>query len=346
MTPSTATTATEDMPLLAGAGLNNYRFGIEWARTEPRPGQVSHAELAHYRRMIDTPVDLGLTPVIMSQHSTVPQWFAAEGGWMADKALNRFAAYVQAATTILDGVVWVATINEPNMLAMTTMIADAVRSGQMDRWNNPTVAGEAQRKRVAANPPVPDPRYGHRLVEVHRAARDIVRERSSAMVGWSIADSALTPTPGNEEKFQEVRYTREDLYLEGSKGDDFLGVQSCSSQAVDANGIAPHPEHPDNTLVGSTHRPDALGIACTCEALRHLAAAVADGVDVRGHLRWSLSDNHDRGHWDPRFGLVAVDRETFVRTPKPSLARLGRVAASGGDVLPRAHRVPVDVSAS
>ncbi len=28
----------EDMRLLADAGLNSYRFGIEWARIEPVPG--------------------------------------------------------------------------------------------------------------------------------------------------------------------------------------------------------------------------------------------------------------------------------------------------------------------
>ena len=78
---------------------------------------------------------------------------------------------------------------------------------------------------------------------------------------------------------------------------------------------------------------DTRRIACTSEALRHLTAAVADGVDVRGHLHWSLLDNCEWSHWDPAFGLVAVDRETFVRSPKPSLAWLGRVAASGGDVL-------------
>src|SRR3954468_18525038 len=36
----------EDMRLLADSGLNAYRFGSEWARIEPRPGQIAHAELA------------------------------------------------------------------------------------------------------------------------------------------------------------------------------------------------------------------------------------------------------------------------------------------------------------
>jgi beta-glucosidase len=49
-------------------------------------------------------------------------------------------------------------------------------------------------------------------------------------------------------------------------------------------------------------------------------------ADVRGHLLWSAPDNYGWGHWAPTFGLVAVDRETFRRTPEASLAWLGEVA--------------------
>lgn len=127
----------------------------------------------------------------------------------------------------------------------------------------------------------------------------------------------------------------------------------------DASGIVPHPEHPDNTLTGAAYRPDALGLAVrpasevtrlpvlvtengiataddarrvayTTEALGHLAGALADGIDVRGYLHWSLLDNYEWGHWEPTFGLVAVDRETFARTPKPSLAWLGGIARGNG----------------
>ena len=57
---------------------------------------------------------------------------------------------------------------------------------------------------------------------------------------------------------------------------------------------------------------------------------MADGIDVRGYLHWSLLDNYEWGHWGPTFGLIAVDRETFVRTPKPSLGWLGEVARRNG----------------
>jgi len=48
---------------------------------------------------------------------------------------------------------------------------------------------------------------------------------------------------------------------------------------------------------------------------------------VRGYLHWSLLDNFEWfSGYAPTFGLVAVDRTTFTRTPKPSLGWLGRVA--------------------
>ena len=92
----------DDMRLLSDAGLNAYRFGIEWARVEPLPGQYSLAELAHYRRMIDTALRYGLTPVVTLHHFSSPRWFIEEGGWLGESALDRFAAYVTRVCDILD----------------------------------------------------------------------------------------------------------------------------------------------------------------------------------------------------------------------------------------------------
>ena len=58
---------------------------------------------------------------------------------------------------------------------------------------------------------------------------------------------------------------------------------------------------------------------------------LADGIDVRGYIHWSLLDNFE---WifgyRPRFGLVSVNRETFERTLKPSARVLGDLAKRNG----------------
>ena len=53
--------------------------------------------------------------------------------------------------------------------------------------------------------------------------------------------------------------------------------------------------------------------------LRAVADAVARGVDVRGYYCWSLMDNFEWAHgYTQRFGLVHIDYDTLVRTPKRS----------------------------
>ena len=62
-------------------------------------------------------------------------------------------------------------------------------------------------------------------------------------------------------------------------------------------------------------------------ALREVQACIAEGIDVRSYLHWSLLDNFEWAFgYAPTFGLVAVDRRTFERHPKPSAGWLGAVA--------------------
>jgi beta-glucosidase len=341
----------EDMQLLADAGLNAYRFGIEWARIEPDEGHFSRAELLHYRRMIDTALELGLTPVVTVQHFTVPAWFAADGGWRAPSAIDRFRRFVEYSASILTDVPWIITINEPNILALMALMDQAVAA-------HPEAMNLSAGAQTIATV-VPDPHVTDRLLEAHAAARDVLKASVSGNVGWSVAGQAFESTPGNEERFAEIKYSWEDRFLEASRADDFVGVQSYTSQKIDANGIIAHPSDPSNTLTGWAYRPDAIGIALrnaaevtggipalitengiatadddrridyTETALRHVAEAITAGIDVRGYLHWSALDNFEWGHWEPTFGLIAVDRDTFVRTPKPSLGWLGRVAGQG-----------------
>jgi beta-glucosidase/6-phospho-beta-glucosidase/beta-galactosidase len=77
--------------------------------------------------------------------------------------------------------------------------------------------------------------------------------------------------------------------------------------------------------------------------LRDHLAAVADaidaGVDVRGYLFWTAWDNFEWAEgYTKRFGLIAVDRDTQARTPKPSAALFAEIC--------RTREVPADLRRS
>ncbi len=326
----------EDISLLAAGGLKAYRFSIEWARIEPEKGVVSRAQLDHYRRMIDTCRDAGVEPIVTLHHFTVPRWQGRDGGWYADDVVDRFRRYTETATAILDDVEWVVTINEPNMMVNQD-------EAKIDTENG-------------VNFPGPSPHVAQVIAAAHHASVEVLRGLGHVKAGWSVANQVFQAVPGFEKERDEWGYWREDYYLEQARGDDFIGVQSYLRTIIGADGPVPFPDDVERTLTGWEYYPEALGHALqhtrevtggipmmvtengmataddarridyTTGALQGLAAAVADGCDVRGYLHWSLLDNYEWGSFRPTFGLIGVDRETFVRTPKPSLAWLGDLA--------------------
>src|SRR5665811_1621050 len=202
----------EEMTLLAGAGLNAYRFSVEWARIQPEPGLVSRAQLDHYRRMIDAARDLGLVPVVTLHHFTNPRWFADRGAWRAPDAAALFANYVDMVMPILDGVELVCTINEPNMAAILAS-ENAIESLQ------------------AGMLPAGDQQVSHTLVDAHVAARSILRS-AGKRVGWSVGGQAFQAEPGAEEIAKAYAYWREDFFLDAARDDDWLGVQAYTRTMI------------------------------------------------------------------------------------------------------------------
>ncbi|MHA7987590.1 glycoside hydrolase family 1 protein [Rathayibacter sp. CAU 1779] len=333
----------EDMDLLRSLGFDSYRFSIEWARVEPVRGRISHSAVAHYVEMVRYARSIGLEPVVTLHHFTHPLWFMADGGWLADDALTLFERYLDAVAPVIDaGVRTVVTINEPNILAVMHAIirGDASLDGGL-----------------LGGLPAPHTPTAERLAEAHhRAVERLHRRHPGVRAGWSIANQAVQSVPGGEANADDYRRTREDWFLEHSKGDDFVGVQSYTRTIVGRDGIVPVSPDDERTLTGWEFYPAALAeavrhtaavvpgvpiivtengvavadderrIVYTRAALRGLADAMVDGIDVRGYLHWSLLDNYEWGRFAPIFGLIAVDRTTFVRTPKPSAHWLGGLA--------------------
>jgi beta-glucosidase len=329
----------EDLDLVAGAGLNAYRFSLEWSRIEPEEGELSRAALDHYRRMADGCRDRGLAPVVTLCHFTTPRWFHNDGSWLGPKAGDRFARFTELALPVLEDAGYVLTLNEPNLAAAL-----------------PVLGAMAARGEQVKGLPRPDQALTDAFLGAHRRSLEVLRGAGTPPVGLALVGQEWIAEDGAVAEMEAHRAAFEDQFLEAAADCDFVGLQVYSCARIGPDGpVAGEPEL--MTQAHMEYRPEALGravtrasevlpqmpilitengiatdddaqrIAYTDGALRGLGEAIADGADVRGYLHWSLMDNFEWfSGYGPKFGLVAVDRETFVRTPKPSLAWLGEVA--------------------
>jgi beta-glucosidase len=70
------------------------------------------------------------------------------------------------------------------------------------------------------------------------------------------------------------------------------------------------------------------------EHLRASLQAIREGADLRGYFAWSFLDNFEWAFgYSKRFGLVHVDFDTLVRTPKDSARWFAEVIRTDGDSL-------------
>jgi beta-glucosidase len=68
--------------------------------------------------------------------------------------------------------------------------------------------------------------------------------------------------------------------------------------------------------------------------LEALHATIADGIPLRGYVHWSAFDNFEwAAGYAMEFGLIAVDRATQKRSPKPSAQFLGDIARANKVVI-------------
>lgn len=322
----------EDVALLAALGHQAFRFSVEWARIEPEEGEFSRAALAHYRRVLGACHDAGLIPMVTLHHFTSPRWFAERGGWERAENVPFFGRYAARVMRALgDLIPYVCTINEPNIVATLGYLAGVFPPGKRDR---------DARHRATDN-----------FIAAHRLAVEAVKSGpGKALVGLTLAMTEYQALPGGEERLRQIRRVMHDVYLDAVAEDssDFIGVQTYTRQRIGPDGALPPEPGVETTQMGYEFWPQALE-ACVREAaartrkpvivtengigtaddarriafleaaLRGLHRAIQDGVDVRGYMHWSAMDNFEwtRGY-GPTFGLIAIDRETLARRPKPS----------------------------
>jgi beta-glucosidase len=105
----------EDLDLMAGLGIDTYRFSIGWPRVQPTgSGPANHAGLDFYDQLTDALLAAGITPMPTLFHWDLPQPLEDAGGWLSRDTAARFADYAAlAAGRLADRVSTWITLNEP-----------------------------------------------------------------------------------------------------------------------------------------------------------------------------------------------------------------------------------------
>ncbi|MGZ5350588.1 MAG: GH1 family beta-glucosidase [Actinomycetota bacterium] len=109
----------DDIVLMSELGLDAYRFSISWPRIQPDGrGAANPKGLDHYRRLVASLRDHGITPVPTLFHWDLPQALEDGGGWVARSTAERFADYAAlVGEALADGIGPCVTINEPMVAA-------------------------------------------------------------------------------------------------------------------------------------------------------------------------------------------------------------------------------------
>jgi beta-glucosidase len=125
----------EDLDLIAGLGLEAYRFSVSWPRVLPAgAGAWNEAGLAFYDRLVDGLLERGIEPLLTLDHWDLPQALQERGGWGSRETVHRFVDYARGVTRRLgDRVKLITTHNEPWVISILGHETGVFAPGLKDR---------------------------------------------------------------------------------------------------------------------------------------------------------------------------------------------------------------------
>lgn len=269
----------EDIRMMAAAGLNAYRFSIEWARIEPEQGKFDKKEIEHYRSVLRCCHENGIEPIVTMLHFTSPKWVIENGGWEKEDTIEAFADYCRyVAEELGDEMHYVCTINEANMGLQVAAIAERYKRQMMAKMEGAAQVGmnfnemmANMQKQKEENLEVfgtdtPQTFVSARTKEgdilvmrAHQAARRAMKEvKPELKIGLSLSLHDIQTMEGGEERAMKEWEEEFTHYIPYIKEDDFFGLQNYSRSLIGPDGIMPNPAGAKVTQMDYENYPEAL----------------------------------------------------------------------------------------
>jgi len=91
----------EDLALFAELGVTDLRLGADWARLQPRPGEIDDDWREWYQDVLVAARDLGIGVWLGLVEQSLPTWFADDGGFSDTKVAGRWwPRWVESCTEL------------------------------------------------------------------------------------------------------------------------------------------------------------------------------------------------------------------------------------------------------
>jgi beta-glucosidase len=337
----------DDFALLREIGTTDHRLSINWARVQPEQGSIDQAAIGYYRSVLTAARDAGLRVWVCLLHTAIPMWFADQGGFAAQDALDTWLRWVDfAAMTFGDLVDGWMPFNTPTSYAHKAYLAGTFPPGHRDPAEMVTVLTTvhtcnfeaALRLRKTGKPTCSN----QALLPLYPADNSTQTTATMAQLDALVWESWLA-------------LAHHPRYLDAF---DLHGFAYYHGALVTAQGkLLPYPAGLQPGPLGYIPWPD--GIAAVLRRLRHelpqarvvvtelgyggtddharrtylrqtlahIAAAQDEGMRIEGVTLWTGIDNYEwLAGFDVPFGLHDTDR-----APRHSAQHIQTALASGSD---------------
>jgi beta-glucosidase len=126
---------SDDLDLIAGLGVDAYRFSVSWPRVRPGgSGTWNEKGIDFYERLVDGLLERGVKPYLTLNHWDLPAELQAHGGWANRDTAHRFVEYALGMDQRLgDRVATITTHNEPWVISVLGHETGIFAPGLKDR---------------------------------------------------------------------------------------------------------------------------------------------------------------------------------------------------------------------
>lgn len=346
----------KDIEVLKKIGVNHFRFGIEWARVEPRPGEYNEKAIRQYVDMARRLRAAGIEPVVTLWHFTFPDWLYTTNpkpnvNFLHPDQEEAWKRFVQKMVKALAPEVRVfIPQNEPN---------GAVQLGWLAAHWPPGLFLNTGSYKKALDQAVKNFRYAAEVIRKERPDALVMSVHSLPM--WR-KNLVMDPTLVTYHTLLRQNFDHLDKIYDVC---DLIGINYYYSQNADIPDLLNHGSGEKSlnyTQMGWKIDPRGLfdiikqvgtryekpmvivenGIGTQNELKRikylrdhvnQVRRALAAGYDVRGYFAWTLVDNYEWTEgFEPKFGLSVMDPKTKRRTLEPSGRFFGEMIRAYGNL--------------